>query len=681
MVVCVPFFLYIFPPMANFNRILTFFVGALIALHLWAALSPSHYNWGLHYFAFYPLEWSISALLAGLLVLIPAVRRALLGRLSATVRWFGQLPPALPLLGLLAIWVGMMFLLPAELHLLGDSELILQLTPKLPSIEDVSANFRNQPLTYQSLRLIQWIFGGGGALEPIVLYRLADGIAGIAYLLLVIYFLKSLSISAVDAVLLGILLLFRAGVQFFFGYVENYMFFYVAVSAYLITGWLALERKAPLWLPLAILVTVPGFHIAGLVFVPTGLLLFLPWWNSRRRAFLMAMAGCAAVGVAVIIILDPASVARYLEQKIRSDFLPLTTPPGGSPYGMFSIAHLVDWANAHAHIAPFSLACVVIGSILVPGREYLGNPVFRFLACAAGVGLAVSFVISPGLGMARDWDSLANFFTPLRLLAVYFLTLLLRSREVRHAVAMLCVVAIVRWLAWVGINADETRHLARAEVLTAPELSGVFPKLYYEHLAATLYKRKNYEGAVRWYERYMAIDSSHPRILANLSDCYRALGDGDNVFRMLRLSAGGKSTDPGVYSNLALEYATRGDSAKAISLLNEALRLDPGYTIAHANLGMLTLGRHQYRESLQHSVEAIRLGMTDPQIFRYAGYASYFLSEYPAALKYLERYLSSAPNDVNVRELVDEIARETARVSLTRDHNGKAAGKRRTLKP
>ncbi|HLB00371.1 MAG TPA: tetratricopeptide repeat protein, partial [Bacteroidota bacterium] len=515
----------------------------------------------------------------------------------------------------------------------------------------------------QALRLVQWLSGGGGAVEPINLYRITDAIAGLLYLGLIFHFLRALSIPAADAVLLGILLLFRVGTQFFLGYVENYMFFYVALTAYVVTGWLALEKKAPLWLPLILLAAVPGFHIAGIIFLPTVIFLLLPWWKSHRRYFLMGIAGIAVVSAAGILLLGPSWVMTRIADAIRNDFLPISSPPGGIPYGIFSTAHLIDWVNANLHIAPFSLVCVAIGMIAVRREEYSGSPVFRFLAGSTLVGLTMSFVILPGLGMARDWDMLSNFFIPLRFFSVYFLMLLLRARELRHAVLMLAVVGLVRWFGWVGINADEEKHLARAEVLTAPELSGTFPKIYYEHLGKTFFDRKDFPRAAKWYEAYVKIDSMNPRILANLSDCYRALGDGENVFRMLRLSVEAKSTNPGVYSNLAVEYVHRGDTGRAISLLEDAVRLDPALAIARANLCLLNMRRGRYAEARQAAAEAIRLGMREPVLFKEAGYASYYLKDYPSAILSLNEYLKSVPSDEHAKKLYYELERRLGKDS------------------
>jgi len=635
------------------TRFFTGFSAFLIVLYLAGAAFPSHYNWGFHYFAFFPQTWTLAALLAVVAIFVPAVRRFILSRLSKFAAWAGTLPSITLFLGLLGFWGAVMFLFPAKLHLLGDSEIILQLTPDLLTKGDLSGNFRNQPLTYQALRGVQWAVGGGEAVEPITLYRITDGLAGVVYLWVIFFFLRTLrkdGQSALDILLLGILLLFRTGSQFFFGYVENYMFFYVFLTAFIVTGWLSLEKKVPVWLPVVIMLLVPGFHIAAVIFLPSLLLLFLTDWKTQKK-YVLPVAGAIVVTLtAGVLALGPKWVLTRIGDALKYDFLPLFSARSGIPYGILSEVHLIDWLNANLHIAPFGLVCVAAGMAFLPRKDYLGEPVFRFLGLTSLIGMVMSFVIMPGLGMARDWDMLSNFFIPLRFLMLYFFILFLRNKEVRQVALVLGVFTLVHWFAWIGINSDEERHIARAEMLTVPELSGTFPTLYYEHLGETFFERRDFGKAARWYEEYLKIDSMHPRILGNLSDCYRELGDRENVFRMLELSVKAQSKNPGVYSNLAVEYIERKDTTRAMTLLKEA-RLDPAMSIARANLCLLSMRLKDYAGARRYGTEAIRLGMKEPVLYKETGFANYYLKDYSAAVAMFKEYLKAAPADRQVKEL------------------------------
>ena len=233
------------------------------------------------------------------------------------------------------------------------------------------------------------------------------------------------------------------------------MFFYVFLTGYIVTGWLALEGKVPTWVPLSLLAVVPGFHIAGIIFYPTCIFLMVPWFRVHRKYISIAIAGAVGVAAAVVIYLGPSWVMTRIGDALRNDFLPLTTPPGGMPYGIFSTAHLLDFGNAYVHISPLSVAVIVLGLAFLPRRDYASSPAFQFLCASTVVGLGFMFVILPGLGMARDWDMISNFFIPLRFLTVYFLILFLRNKELRHAVLVIAVLGLLRL---VGMDRDQRRR-------------------------------------------------------------------------------------------------------------------------------------------------------------------------------------------------------------------------------
>ncbi len=644
--------------LAAAHRVLLFYSLGVLILYAYAAFYPSHYNWGFHYFAFLPPGLTAGLLLGAMTMFIPQVRMAVLSASSRLVTAAKNIMP-MHLLGLLlAGWVGLMLAFPDQLHMLGDSGVILRFTPDRPSIENLNANFRNQPLTYELLRLVQWVIGMGDVVKPIFLYRVVDLGSGAIYLILIFYFIRKLGISPLESMFIGTLFVFRVENLFFFGYVENYHFFYVTLTAFLLAGWLACEQRLPLWMPISLAALIPCFHYVGIVFLPAALLLVLPYWRTHRRLWIAGMAGFGILLSGVVLFTGtPETLIQRFSDALRYDLLPITTPTNGIPYGLFSSEHLVDWTNAMLHSMPFGLISIIVGMILVPRKEYEGSPVFVFLATASVLGLGASLVLSPGLGMARDWDMFSIFFTPLHFLRMYILILVLRRRLIRQAVLLILIVSTVRWIGWIGVNSVEERAIARAEILTAPELSGTFSRTYYEHLALLFYKKHDYGKARKWYEKYLAIDSTHPRILANLSDCYRELGDNDNLFRLLELSVRAKSKDARVYSNLAVEYMARGDSDRALSHLERALRLDPGLAVAHANSFLLQFHFRNYRKAIDHARRALQLGLQDPQLYKGIAYAYYHLNDDRAALDSFRAYLASTPPDNNIRTMVRKLER------------------------
>jgi hypothetical protein len=628
----------------------------IVLLHVWAALQPSHYNWGIHYFAFYDLWISLSAFVCAMLLFVPSVQSFVLSRLASLTRSVSRMSALLVIVILTGLWISVLLAFAVQGHMLGDSALIIQLTPQLPSIEDATSNFRNQPLTYLFLRLLQMVIGGGAAVEPAHLYVVADLIGGVLFLILTIGFVNTLKISTLDKTLLSLLFVFGAGNQMFFGYVENYVFFYVCVSAYLISGWLALEGKLSVVVPLVCFAFMVGLHLGGAIFSPTLLPLIVPVWRKHRiRAIVFP---CLVVASAVVLLgisgYTPGVIQQRVSDALRNDFLPITNSSGVIPYGIFSGLHLVDWGNALLHVAPIEFIMIIVLLIALRNQIAWRSPLIMFLLMATSCGLLFTFVMNPALGMARDWDLLASFFVPLRFLLVYLLLQTIDYHHVRQILVLILCISFLHWASWIGVNANEDRHLRRAELLTTPVLSGTFPKIYFEQLGSIMFRRQEYERARQWYEKYFELDPFNPRLAGNLAQTYRELGETEKRFEMLQRAAV-NSRDPGVYSNIGAEFIDRKDTITAIKYLHKSLDIDSNYSVAHANLALLYTSLKNYPLAGYHAERAILLGMKEPVLFNIA-----------KAVAYYEVYVKHVPNDVAVVRML-----ELLRTLQQKSHSGK----------
>lgn len=643
--------------MQSVYRVILGVATIVTLLHVWGALEPSHYNWGVHLFAFHPPEVSMLALLVALAVILPTSGRWITKFVGRYVESLGNIPGWAVFLFLGGISVALMLAFPAAMHLLGDSALILELTPDDPTVADSSQNFRNQPLTYYALRGVQYLLGGGDPVPARSVYSAIGLGAGLARIALIIWFVRTRKIGALEKVLIAAFLLIRASAQFFFGYVENYVLLNVFRAAFIMTGWFALERRIHPIVPVVCFFIMAGMHLASMVFLPVLFFLLFPLWKERRS--LVTGLSVLSVGGAILLVwglgYGPTQFIKRVSDAFTYDFLPLLSPPGGLPYGIFSWLHMVDWLNAVLLIAPFSMAAALVLLAMSWKKQLFNDPILLFLGSASAIGVIMSLVINPALGMARDWDFIASFLAPSSFLFVYLFINHFRSGDARMVFMALVVINALHVGAWIGINADEDRHLARAQLLTVPVLSGTFPKIYYENLGNAFYKKKMYERSRHWYGEYLAIDSMNPRIVANYAFVCKKLGDSENYFKSLRLSAALKSHDPRVYSNLAVEYAGRGDTGKALEFLNQSLRVDSNFGIAHANLALLHLNASNVPLVLHHAQKAIENGFNEPSLLKIAGQASYRLGKYRESLSYYQRCLQLKPADTSVMALIDRL--------------------------
>lgn len=644
--------------MKNLEKILLAFILLVIGLHVWGAIYPAHNNYGTHFFAFYNPFIGALALVIAILVLIPPLQSRIILVLE---RFFQSLSkiPFLLLAGGTALFimvVGTFF--SAKLHFLGDGILLLRSLSAAEWGSNIMQSFNNQPLMY-------WLF------RSAITFHFIDSSArtynlyiwinrGSAFVLIIILFwcLRNIRLPLFSKIVLGVFFFFSAGSQFFFGYIENYVLQYVFTALFAIGGWLAIERRGSIIVPIVSSVLLCGLHLGNLVFLPALLVLLLLRYPQRKLIILILTSLLSIGGLAGIYVLGylPALLKHFSPESV--DFLhPFSVPSGNFGYAIFSFNHLFDWLNLNLLITPFGLILALALLVTSPGKARWKNASLLFLLSATACGLLFTGIVNTALGMARDWDLLSGFFVPLMVLDIYLLANSELVSRSRHLLVAVSVLTLLHTSAWIGVNADEGRHLARMRLLNDPRFLSPTTLLFYdEALANYFFDTGNYPDARIYYEHSISIDPNNPRIVGNISDVYRKLGEKEKYFEMLLHAVELKSVDPGIYSNLGVEYASRGDTNRAIEFNERAVALDPGQEKAHANLGLLYVSNRNFPLAKEHFIKAIELGMRDAIIYRYAAELSFFLGDYPGALKYFDFYLRVNPNDQNVLALRERAA-------------------------
>jgi Tfp pilus assembly protein PilF len=632
--------------------------AVVIAAHVLGNASATHLTWGVHLFAFFPPGVGWAALLFSVALLFPAVNGAVCGALDALVKKLSKLPAIVlnaALVGLLA-FLGIRF--AAELHLLGDSAILMRSIPKSGWGDEVISSFKNQPLLNVVYRWAMNLDPSGPTSHPKEVYETINLVAGALMVIVVGWFTRTLQRPPLERALAGLFLFAAAGTQFFFGYIENYVLQYVATIAYAITGWLALERRVHVLVPLAILALLPGLNLGTLILLPSGLFLLFSRYEIRRGKALLILAGLSVVGAGILFAagFDFGGFAAKFTGK-TVDFLPLFgSVDGNFPYPMFSLNHILDWLNAGALVVPFGLLIPAAFIPLLP-KDERRKPAFVFLLVLAGLGLLFTWIINSALGMARDWDMLSSYFVPLAVLTVYLLVKAPGLEPRRSVFLAVTLISLVHTAGFIAVNADAARHLARMTLLGDKRLMSMASQMWRdEALANFFYDNKYYADARVYYEHYMTIDSTNTRIVGNISDVYRKLGEKDKYFYQLQRGARLGSPNPGVYANLGVEFSSRGDTAMAIYWNARAVGIDSMHTSANANLGILYMGRKEYAKANFHFGNAIAAGMREPKLFLYAAECAMLSKQYVTAVRYYDFYLERNPGDQKSRQQRDRIS-------------------------
>lgn len=630
----------------------------VVILHIWGAVYPSHENWGLHFWGFYE-KW-IAASALGLIILfsIPKIQLSAINYLDRIARAVRKLP-WIVIFGITSgIIIVAIYFFPAKLHLLGDGAVLLRSVPRGIMGDEITLSFRNQPLMFWIYRVAMRLHPFEAAPNPYTVYYAIDIVAALGFLALVFWSLRSSPQPFIERVLLGCFFVFAGGSQFFFGYVENYVLLYVMTSTYLITGWMALEKRVSIIVPILCFIFMVLLHLGSLAFLPSLLLLIIFKWKKNR---LIAVGFIVAVGIIGLLVMyfigfNLIDMTRHLRSGSVDFLQPFIAKGGNFPYAMFSFAHLLDWLNDSMLIAPFGLLLIVILIPALPSERRWKNPILLFLLTAAACGIFFTWVINSALGLARDWDLFASFFVPLIVLPIYLLLQPIEIPQRRNIIFLITLIAFLHTAPWIGVNASAEKHLARMQDLNSSMLLSKTAQLVYnESLANYFFDNQRYADARTYYEYYMKIDSMNPRIIGNIADVFRKLDEREKYFYMLKRAVANNSPDPGVYSNLGVEYANRKDTARAIQLNERAIAINPTMQKAHANLGILYMSTKNYKLANQHFTAAINLGMREPVLFRYAGDLCALTGDYARALEYYDTYLSSNPADKRVHQMRNEI--------------------------
>jgi choline-sulfatase len=86
------------------------------------------------------------------------------------------------------------------------------------------------------------------------------------------------------------------------------------------------------------------------------------------------------------------------------------------------------------------------------------------------------------------------------------------------------------------------------------------------------------------------------------------------------------------------------DPAAAEQALNKVLELQPNFSLAHRDLGMLLSGRKQYAEANKHLQIALAHGSAEPEVLNEAGIVASQLGDMATAQKHYQQAISAAPN-------------------------------------
>lgn len=601
---------------------------AVVAGHVLAATLFPRALWGLHFYAFFParaLGWALAGTLAAILALVASRLEWMSGSprtpSSAKARVAGV---ALVAAGVFAIF----WIFRLRHTLLGDAG---PLTQHLPLGEH---SHPRQPLTlflhHLGYLLARPLAGAGRVPSELAFdsVALSSTLAGVAFVFVAWSLSRHLvsahrGAEAVPRASLPVfaLLVTQGYMMLFFGYVENYTLFTLALALYLLEGLRFLSGRSSLVRCELALVVAIGLNISGAILLPS--LAVLALWGLRRPDLRKTVLRDLAIGVALVVALDRSLAALGggydARQTIRDMWYLVAGGQGGPGTFMYllSLEHLRDVANVHLLIGPFAAALLLPLTLHWAARGRLRDPRLLYLLGAALPPLAASWLFAePPLGFPRDWDLFSPYGVAYAAAAAYGLaTGPLDLRAFGRLVGIAAVISVFHTAPWIAVNRSEPHALERFKTLPVARGREEFYVGYW------YLKHGDRLQAREWFERAVAISPAN-----NAAQYYLglfAMDDGRYEEAAGHFAVSVEVRPSTVYYRFALVDALvlAGQPDSAATQLQWLIQSDSTQARYWACYGVVLSGVGKPTESRQAFVRATQLAPGDSAYARLLGRA------------------------------------------------------------
>jgi Tfp pilus assembly protein PilF len=642
-----------------------------------AAFFPESRLWGINWYGFLGWYGQTALLLAGLgmpLGLSLLLRRAELEMPTASSR-----PLLWTTIGGLSFLV-LALLLRARTHFLGDG---YQVLAKVQSGAEFVKPW--DLVTWTIQRGLYLAYGGTGETAARLALQTLSIICGLAIIAVTVY-TAHLLFRDWRARLLFVLGAVSGGYGLlYFGYIENYPLFVTTVHVAVCVGLLVARGLLNRWVLPLLLLAALCLHPFGVMLLPGGLYVLLG--QSRLGIRLPGLSRAIKVVLTLTIL---GTILAFAVFRWHTDYFfrfalvpPVTDHFTVEGYTLFSIKHLLDFANLLVMLAPGSgLGLVALFSS--PVRRWTSQSDYRFLAITLFVGLVLAFVFNPRLGMPRDWDLFCFVGVPIVLGLFYFLLderhrrpdlipaaglavilalLILVPRALTQSMPKTSIAVFDSYARLDVIKSRNGRFLLQQYLKDQGRVDEYQTRartnaaaLPHENLSETA-RRHGEEGrldeAVDMFRRALQRDPGYPYAWSNLGVVYRWMGNLDSALICLKIADGLNPYSFSTYMKLAGTYYARDECELAEEYWNRALVLTPGDLEARGYL--LKIYHEQERWAEYDGLLAELLAEPDAAaaVYEEAGRLAIELSDYPRASKYYREAIRRGMDSASIFELLE----------------------------
>ncbi len=569
-----------------------------LALISFAAFFPHPWLWGVNWWS----GLSVVQLMLGI-VIVAACTFSALALVSWSVKadvvaekqahyWWGIVCAAAVLFAVVA-WV-----FRSQSHFLGDGyALLTNIAQQHPIIKTRNYGGTMLPVGIMSL------LGEKTPAHALLAYQLSSVFSGVLYIGCAGWMLARIYSRLSDRIVALLILLTAGNALLFFGYVENYALWHVAVLFAIGSLWLALEKKLHWVVSIVAIAIALVMHALSVFLLAVALVAWLFLRQKKKGevpnrpiVFLTAI-GCIIAGIVFIQLID--KFARF-------SFLPVfsneVTTDG---YSLFALRHLADLGNLVLMLAQSLFLLLVL-----PQSRDQKSKSNLLLGVAILSSLLLVVTVNPWIGMPRDWDLLSFWAIPSALLVASVVNA--QTTAIRRA-AIVAVIGMQTCLLVPRVIAINT------------------PAILDQHV-----------------ERYISHDPSRNLTLRIIQQNL-AVRAGDTT-KANEIYQRYQSEYPEVqWMSQADQLKNSGRLVEAQTMLDQVIRKNPMFAAAYRNLGSVQIQRGDQAGAEQSLATARGLNPYDPEILNLAGMLAFQQGNAKESDRLLNELLDIFPDRAIVR--------------------------------
>ncbi len=599
------------------GRILFALLLVLVLLHLLAVYWGTPHLWGVHHLHFFPTwaAWTLTALTLSLFAW-PVNRRVLRliesigGRLGRILHKSKKTSLHI-IAGLLS--VPLFWIFRTKFFLLGDGYFILG---NLSDGTTLPTEWLDGVIHLGFYRFLSGIDPG---IDPSFSYTILSVVCGGIFVFLILNLSDLLGKTGFQKVLIFSVLITLGSIQLFFGYVESYTFLLVGLTLFVLTSVRHLQDKGSLVYSLLVFIFCVGLHVLAVFLTPSLLYLVL---RRRRQGNLSWVDTLTILSLLICMGMICLVIWKiFFHQGVGAGFgrfLPLF-PSAEAEFTLFSIAHLLEFANELLLISPAGILLFIFLLLYTIRSRSSDDPVLNFLLISGLGGLLLVFVYNCHWGSA-DWDLMSFpgiFFTLSGML--FFIKHNQRWIGFKNYGLILVAVSFYHTIPWVLVNANGQKSVTRYEVTMTND----------PHV-------QKVKGGGMWRAA---------RVLESADFA-------DRAERLLKLGIRRNPQELGCYSYLGKMLYSQGRYDEAESYLLGAVRLKPDSPEVRFNLGRVYSKINDLERAIPHLEEAEKQ-YGNNLIFVVTLSKAYLNTGRPeSAGEVLERFLDENQESATVRGLL-----------------------------